>query len=185
MITHVVVGQGTQKRAMTFKRIAHIMACWGCGVEELMEGRNDSSSTQYGTACTMSGKRVAVPWMNLLNLCTCRNLKSVISLFKKDSQRLVARASGATWRTFYTKVRAWRFVTVGLQKRKLRVYCSKTATENHRTCTEHLTRKSLHKAARGLWDVVFSQSHYHGKSSSMRSLASLSQTCSMHSQRCR
>lgn len=29
-----------------------------------------SSSTQYGTACTMSGNRVAVPWMYLENLCT-------------------------------------------------------------------------------------------------------------------
>lgn len=30
----------------------------------------DSSSTQYGTARTSPGNSVALPWMNLLNLCT-------------------------------------------------------------------------------------------------------------------
>mmetsp|Transcript_29700 Transcript_29700/g.75667 ORF Transcript_29700/g.75667 Transcript_29700/m.75667 type:complete len:238 (+) Transcript_29700:642-1355(+) len=35
-----------------------------------MDARTLSSSTQYGTARTMSGNSVAVPWMNLENLCT-------------------------------------------------------------------------------------------------------------------
>mmetsp|Transcript_15875 Transcript_15875/g.47774 ORF Transcript_15875/g.47774 Transcript_15875/m.47774 type:complete len:341 (+) Transcript_15875:434-1456(+) len=40
------------------------------GADMSMDGRTDSSSTQYGTAWTMWGIRVAPPWMNLLNLCT-------------------------------------------------------------------------------------------------------------------
>ena len=43
----------------------------GAGADCSMEGRTDSSSTQYGTAWTSSGSSVAVPWMNFENLCTC------------------------------------------------------------------------------------------------------------------
>ena len=74
----------------------------GAGADCSMDGRTDSSSTQYGTAWTRSGSSVAEPWMNLLNLCTCRRRAPVrhqsgsLAIVQATSTRMLTPVSDTT-----------------------------------------------------------------------------------------
>ena len=88
--------QGAHGQLWDERERAHMF--WGgAGADCSMEGRTDSSSTQYGTACTSSGSSVAVPWMNLENLCTCTAIFSPLMTVTAGAGALQHRCLYAVW----------------------------------------------------------------------------------------